>query len=441
MLWTALITNVALASSTAGMGISPLGGGLAGLTEPGVLGLVMNPAAARSQSIEGAIDVGLSLYSMNAQLEGSAAVQTSDAAPLPYIGITIPLYDFGVGLYAMTPYGGGISLPEDSPHRFHVITSKSFLLEAGLSVAYQPVEWMKAGASFRVGRGSLSKRAAINTASLVNSKTDLSPPLDTEDPLFMGEQDLDLSGTGMGYGLGFSFYLPEQYELHLAYRSPMKVPLSGPITLLPSDDLSISVDGQAEGAIQYAREFELGLVVPAGDLRIALSGGYVDWSPLAVLDVTVGDLKLSSNDQTAEALIVESGLNDSGLLDTELEIKNDLGHHGTLHGGVAVGVPIGQRWLIRPGVFYAPTTLPDSSFHASIADFTSIDLRLSTAYSPTDWLTLGVSVDHFIIPDRDIKTSSLSLDNPSHSGRVLPSANGLYEMDATRVGLTVIARK
>ena len=38
----------------------------------------------------------------------------------------------------------------------------------------------------------------MNTASLLNSKTDLSPPLDIADPLFLGEQDVNLSAMATG---------------------------------------------------------------------------------------------------------------------------------------------------------------------------------------------------------------------------------------------------
>ena len=439
MLWIVLITG-ALASTTAGMGLSPIGGGLAGLTEPGVMGLATNPAAAKSDTIQAAVDMGVSLYSLAARLDGASEVSTTGSVPMPYLGFTMPIGDLGIGAYLMVPYGGGADYPEDGAQRFHAIKTESFLLEAGLSVAYQPTDWVTMGASFRVGRGSLNKRAAMNTAALINSKADLSEPMDTTDPLFEGQQALSLSGVGMGYGLGLSLTLPADFELHLAYRSPMRVTLKGDAEIIPSQLLKIGIAAQAQGAIQYAREFELGLVIPAGKQRIALTGGYVDWSPLATLDVGLSELKLTSTDETTNGLIVQSGINASGLLDQEIEIHNDLGHGGTVHGGIAVAVPLGERWLLRPGIFYAPSTLPSEGFNASIVDFNALDLRLATAFSPKDWLTLGVSVDHFIIPDRNISDSSLSLDNAASTGRVLPSANGRYQMSATRLGLTFIAR-
>jgi long-subunit fatty acid transport protein len=439
MFWAMFITT-AFASSTAGMGLTPTGGGLAGITEPGVMGLPTNPAAAKSASMEAAIDGGLSIYSLAIQLNGAAPVDTAGMVPLPYLGFTMPIHDFGIGVYVMVPYGGGADYPEDGAQRFHAIQTQGFLLETGLSVAYQPLEWLTMGASLRVGRGSLSKVAALDAASLINSKVTLDPPMNTGDPLFEGRQDLSLSGVGVGYGLGLTLTTPADYALHLGYRSPMRVPLSGKVTITPSNLIDLDIDGSASGAIQYAREFEIGLVIPAGETRIAVSGGYVDWSPLAIIDVTVTDLKLSSSDDSTDALIVETAINESGLTNQDIEIHNDLGHGSTLHGGVAVAVPIGSRWLIRPGVFYAPTTLPSDAFHASIVDFSAVDLRLSGAYSPMDWLTIGLSIDHFLIPDRVIDDSSLSLDNAASTGRVLPSANGRYQMSASRVGLTLIAR-
>ena len=160
-----------------------------------------------------------------------------------------------------------------------------------------------------------------------------------------------------------------------------------------------------------------------------------------VIDIDVDQLSVSGEDSATDALVDGSAINESGLLDSKLTIQNNLGHRSTIYGGVAVDVPIGSKWTVRPGAFYAPTTLPSDGFHASIMDHTSIDLRLAGSYTVREWLTLGASLDHFIILDRDIQDSSLSLNNPASSGRVLPSANGLYQMAATRVGLTVIARR
>ena len=124
----------------------------------------------------------------------------------------------------------------------------------------------------------------------------------------------------------------------------------------------------------------------------------------------------------------------------KLSILNDLGHGSTLHGGGTIDVPVGDEWVVRTGAFYSPTTLPAEAMHASIVDFTVLDLRLGAAYTPFEWLTAALSVDHYLIPDRDISNSSLSLSNSGESGRVLPSGNGLYTMDATRFGLTLITR-
>jgi long-subunit fatty acid transport protein len=439
MMWLLWISS-AWASTNAGMGISPIGGGFAGVSEAGVMGVALNPAAAKSDQIEGAIDAGLSIFSLDVTLDGADTVNTKGMSPLPYAAFTMPIKDLGIGAYFMVPYGGGATFPAGGAQRFHVIDTESYLMEGGLSVAYQPLDWVRGGAAIRFGRATLTKRAAMNTASLINSKADLSPPLDTSDTLFMGEQDVALSGYGLGYALGLSFFLPEGHEVHLAYRSPMRVPMEGRVSLSPSDALGLVIDGDASGAMQFAREFELGVVVPAGKTRLSLMGGWVDWSPLAIIEVGLDGLQVSGEDSTADALIVQSGINDSGLTDTKLTILNDLGHGATFHGGGTVDVPIGKEWVVRTGAFFSPTTLPSEAMHASIVDFSVLDLRLAAAYTPKDWLTIGLSVDHYLTLDRDINNSSLALDNTAESGRVLPSANGLYTMDAARVGLTFIAR-
>ena len=168
--------------------------------------------------------------------------------------------------------------------------------------------------------------------------------------------------------------------------------------------------------------------------------GWVDWSPLETIAIELGALEISGEGSTAEALIVQSGINDSGLTDMRLSILNDLGHGSTVHGGGTVDIPVGPEWVVRTGVFYSPSTLPAEAMHASIVDFAVLDLRLAAAFTPAEWLTAAVSADYYVIPDRDITDSSLSLSNSADSGRVLPSGNGLYSMNAARVGLTLITR-
>ena len=228
------------------MGLSPLGGGFAGVSETGVMGLGLNPAAAKSEHIEGAIDVGLSLYSLGVTLDGAEGVHTTGISPTPTVALTVPIQDFGLGAYFMVPYGGGADFPADGAQRFHVISTESFLMEGGLSVAYQPVDWVRGGASFRVGQATLSKHAAMNTASLLNSKTDLSPPLDVADPLFLGEQDVNLSGHGYGYGLGL--FLSAQRS-----RGPHRLSVADAcahgreVSLKPSDALGLLSMGRPRG--------------------------------------------------------------------------------------------------------------------------------------------------------------------------------------------------
>ena len=420
------------------MGLSPLGGGFAGVSETGVMGLGLNPAAAKSEHIEGAIDIGLSLYSLDVTLDGAEGVHTTGISPTPTVALTVPIQDFGLGAYFMVPYGGGADFPADGAQRFHVISTESFLMEGGLSVAYQPVDWVRGGASFRVGQATLSKHAAMNTASLLNSKTDLSPP--TLPIRSSSVNRTNLSGHGYGYGLGLSFFLPSDHEVHIAYRSPMRVPMDGEVSLKPSDALGLTIDGEASGTMQFARELELGVVLPLGKTRLSLMAGWVDWSPLETIAIELGALEISGEGSTAEALIVQSGINNSGLTDMRLSILNDLGHGSTVHGGGTVDIPVGSEWVVRTGVFYSPSTLPAEAMHASIVDFAVLDLRLAAAFTPAEWLTAAVSADYYVIPDRDITNSSLSLSNGADSGRVLPSGNGLYSMNAARVGLTLITR-
>ncbi len=440
MIWLALI-SATYASTASGLGLTPLGGGLAGISEPGVLGLPATPAAAKSPQPEIILDIGANMFTMGAQLQGAQREEIKEIVPMPYLGFAAPLGDFGIGFYSMIPYGGGADFAADGALRFHAISTESYLMEMGVPVAYQVSEWLTVGTSIRAGRASLSKFAAMNTAALVNSKTDIEPPLPADTELLIGTQTVDISGYGMGYGLGASFSLPNEIEIHIAYRSPIKAMMNGTVELVPSDDLQLSASGSAEGSMTFAQEAELGLVIPVGNTRLALTGGWVDWSPLAAIDIGVRDLQVESDDETMTELVTSTGLNESELLAAGTDIHNHLGHTAVFHGGAVLGIPLGEDWNVRPGVFYSPTTLSDGAFHAGIADFVSWDVRVAGSYEVNNWLTAGLSMDHFLIRTRTIRTSNLSLENDAATGQVLPSANGRYDMHATRVGLSFIARK
>ena len=438
MIWIALLST-AFGSSNAGMSLTPMGGGLSGVTEPGVLGLATTPAAALSTRTEAVIDLAANFYSATSKLDGSDPEEISGVVPMPFLGATLPMGRWGLGAYGMIPYGGGASLPADGAQRFHIIDAESFLMEGGLSLGHRLTETITVGGSFRVGRATLFKNTAMNTAALINSKTDLTPPLPTDNPLFHGSQVLDLSGIGFAYGLGMSVMLPKDLEVHLSYRSPMRVKVSGPVDISPTDDLDLTLSGDASGDLTYAREIEFGLVIPVGTTRIALTGGWTDWSGMAEVDVSVRNLSVDSDNGALQSFIMSSGVNEADILAAGTDIHNDLGNGDAFHGGIAVDFPLAKLRL-RPGVFYAGTTISDETFHAGVADFPALDLRISASALPVDWLTVALTVDHFVIVDRTVLTSGLSLDNDASTGRVLPSANGQYGMNATRTGLTLIAR-
>ena len=439
MFWL-LLVSTATASTGSGLGLTPLGGGLAGITEPGALGIPITPAAAKSETVEVVLDAGANMFRFGATLEGTEREEYQTAIPMPYLGVTVPFGDIGVGLYGMIPYGGGIELEDNSAHRFHAIESTSYLIEMGVPIAYQATEWLNVGTSIRLGRASLDKRAAMNTAALLNSNVDLDPPLPTDNPLLMGTQELTTHGYGLGFGLGASVFLPSEIEFHLGYRSPIKIALSGPVQITPSDDIAINMTGDADGTIQFATEVELGVVIPVSSTRLALQAGWVDWTPFSQIDINVRNLQVKSDEAALASLLVSTGINESDLLESGTEIQNNLGHTSVFHGGATLGIPIRTKWEIRPGAFYSPTTLQDDGFHAGIADFTSWNLRMACTYQVNEWLTTGLSYDHFLVKTRTITTSVLSLDNEAESGRVLPSGNGRYDMSARRIGLSLIAR-
>jgi long-subunit fatty acid transport protein len=432
------LISAALAGSTAGMGLSPLGGTFGGVTESGVVGLPTNPAAARTETPEIALDFGLSTWAIDAQLEDQAPVQGSGLVPLPTLGATLPLGDFGIGLVGTIPYGGGGSFTEEGAQRFHLQEGKVFLLEADLALAYQPIKALRVGVAGRIARGSMMKRYAVDSAGLLNSRLSGATAPEGE-ALLEGQQELDVSGIGYGYAIGISTFLKSGVEIHASYRSPLAVDLSGPAQLTPSNDIDLMLKGTAEATMVYPREVALGVVVPAGPVRLMVDGGWADWSTMERVDGTLNDVSVHSDDEAMMALLAATGVNESSLTDPQ-DIYNDLGNHPVFFGGAGVDIPLHARWTIRTGAWWAPTTIPEENFHLGIVDFDALDLRGGVSWMPSSDLTIAAGVDYYIIPDREIRKSGLSLTNNASTGRLLPSANGSYAMKGTRYGLTVTYR-
>ena len=113
-------------------------------------------------------------------------------------------------------------------------------------------------------------------------------------------------------GLGASFFLPNDLEIHIGYRSPIKTNLSGPVEIVPSDGIDARLTGTAKGSMQFATEVELGAVVPVGKTRLALMAGWVDWSPLSTIDIEVADLQISSSEEALISLLVGNPKADRG---------------------------------------------------------------------------------------------------------------------------------
>jgi long-subunit fatty acid transport protein len=443
MVWFTLI-SAALAGSTAGMGITPLGGGWAGISERGALGLGHTPTAALAERPELALDMGLSTWRIQAHLTDQAPETATGLSPIPYFGLAVPIPDFGIGdfgigLTGMVPFGGGGAFPTDGAQRFHAIEAKVFMMEADLALAYAPVDFLRLGVAGRFARGTMLKSYAVDSAGLLNGRLAPEPAVEAGVELLEGEQQLDLSGGGFGYALGVTALLPGAIELSVAYRSPVAIVLSGPAVVTPSHDLDLKLHGTAEVTMVYPRELALGVAMQLSKVRLMADGGWTGWSTMERVDGALNDITVKGDDKALNALVESTGLNQSETTES-IELYNDLGNHDVFYGGAAADVSVHKKWKLRGGLWYAPTTIPDETFHLGIVDFPAWDLRTAVAFTPIEHLTIGASLDVYLIASRDIRNSALSLNQTPESGRVLPSANGDYAMRAARMGLTLVTR-
>ena len=155
----------------------------------------------------------------------------------------------------MVPYGGGADwrkVPAVPRHRDRELCGVTWLPAGGVGA-----RWCQRSIGTRYAHQECSHEHRL----LLNSKTDLSPPLDVN-ILFIGAQDVNLSGLGYGYTWACPSSCPKRT------RSPrlsvsMRVPMDGTVSSLAIALVSSTGMRTVQCSLRAA---ELGVVVPIGQL-------------------------------------------------------------------------------------------------------------------------------------------------------------------------------
>lgn len=438
-----LLAGAAWAFTPAGYGVPELGGAFAGPSEDGAAGVLTNPAAAHPDRGSWMIDAGW-LYSdltYTLDLDPTFGLRSEGASVAPSLSGAEPFGPVGIGLAVFPVYarGGGPGAPEDGAQRFHTITGGIQVIEANLQAAVQLHPAWTIGVGARYGNVRLASTRAIDTGALVEELAGPGTGVPIGDPFLEGRQVLEgATGAGFGANVGVRFTPARGPWVSLAARSPMRVKVTGPLTLTPSTSLDMQLTATAVTTITLPAAAFLTVDVPIGRARIVPEVWWVGWSSYYAYETELTDLAVSSDDPYMESILASYGLTEAEFLQGAGGARSVTGTHDVVSAGVSAWLPFAPTVTGRVGAWYHSGAVPDETVHPGNLDFAMLEARAAVAWAPAEWLSIGLGGDWYHAAPRVITTSAHSLVAPEEPGALVPSGNGTYRITFARVGLSVI---
>ena len=457
-MWVLVASGLLLARPNSGSSLTSAGGGAASVMEMSVLGMSINPASAYTERFQLKMDLGMLAYRMFNQIEGpeqsiveqrygavpddwnpiSGEVSMSGAAPAGSLGLAFPLGPIAIGLETFAPYGTGAMLDKQGAQRF--FTTGGFLLFAEQDVIVSvPVSVnhnrFTFGAAFRSGMGVFSNSSASDTGLLIYQLTGEQEEELILDPLFEGTRKYGGSGLGFGYALGVHWE-NRYFSTHMAYRSPVTVPMEGRFELLLSNAFTVQLAADLQVEMTFPAEAYLGVVVPMGKVKLMVETGWASWSTQRYLRGVANNLELNSEDAFFQSVLEEYGLTTNELLTSDQSFLQDAGTQDSVFGEVAIGIKWTDKFTSQTGVKYSTSTVPIEYGSMSNTDYNTTNLRGVFRWRAWQKLSFIFSSDYMIRPKRVVKNSVYSIYNDSEEGLNGFSGNGEYKLDLLRFGLT-----
>lgn len=440
-----MITLVAQALAFAppsGLHVPQWGGPLASVAEPGVAGLVANPAAAATGTAA-QFDVGILFSSLKvtlADLEPSGRPGLS--LPVPHLAGTVAVTEkVGVGVRIDAPYVRVGSGDPEGPLRYYSIEGNMIFVEEGVSLAVRPVPALSIGAELRFLQGSYDgyKKYDLGATIVQMLGTDYGVPL--QDPFLEGTLKYeDLRGRGTGVSLGVSLTPDSGPSYHAAWRSGSVVVVDGTMLLVPSDSFEVIITGELATEIRVPHEIWLATRVPVWDIELELEGGWLGYRSNEYLYSTAENVSLSATDSGLLGLLASYGLTEEGLIATVQEQHFLNGWRDVWSVGGVFIAPLTEQIEIRAGAWLATAAVPDLYVTPSNLDFATVDYRTVFVWRPSEKLELTASGDYYATWSRQVEESAYSIYNDPSSGTATLPGTGDYSLSLARGGVGVTRR-
>lgn len=444
-----LVAALAHASALAGFGVPVTGGGLVAGWEQGPAGVVVNPAAAWAPDAELLLDVGAMQTTYHFRLEGEREQPATGTSPVPFLAGTVPVGPVGVGLGVFAPYArGGAGSDPEGPQRYHSVVGNLLVAEADLAVAThlefgrdRPLFDVEVGGALRGARMTMRSERSFDTGALLYGMLGPEAGVPLQDPLLEGTLALEgLRGTTFGAATGLRVTVAERVTLAFGYRSSLRMRLRGPVTLVPSKDLQMVVEGDVRTELVLPAEGTLSTRVDLG--RGALLGevALLGWSSMRQIRSGIDELTISSPDPLMQGILEGYGLDEAEFLGSLGEMVTTTGMQDVWVVGAGGEVQPGGGWTLRGYLQHAGAAVPLPNVHPGNVDWATWDVRGVARWDLGPRVSLALSGDLLLAPSRRVEDSPYALTNDPATGMVFPSADGEYAFAGGRAGLTLLYR-
>lgn len=308
-------------------------------------------------------------------------------------------------------------------------------------LAYAVNDRLSLGLDGRLVQLWLGSSKAADTGALLGDMLGKDADFPVGDPLWEGSQSFEADMVqAVSGGLGARWTWADGGGVQIAGRAPTMAQVPGNVALEPSQYLDVQLTSTVTTELNMPASVFLSGALPLGKATLDLELMWIGWSILAESEIQVDDIDVGSSDPTFQALLEGYGLDEATFLDNVSKATAVTAMHDTWNPGASVWLPVGEAVLLRTGIWLAPAAVPSTHVHPGNLDFTTVDLRAAAAWTPQPWLTLGLGLDGFVVPDRQIDDSLYRLQDKDSAGVALPSANGTYELALARAGLTLLVR-
>ena len=305
------------------------GGAFSGPTEDGVLGVVVNPAAARTGEAELLIDVSLVGSMTHFELDSHPGEPLTGAGmnAIPFLAGVVPLSDhWGLSATVGVPYArGGSTGGEDAANAYFGYATSLLIVEETVGLAVDGWGPVDLGASLRIFQGMFGSTKQYDLGSTLISVLGCDPPaegqstcLPLQDPFLTGTLQIGtLRDVGFSAGAGLRVESEDGHGVQLAWKAPVNLELSGPFELQVLNGFNVVVQGETDAEFKLPQEVWLSGEFPLGRLTFGGELGWIDYSTRDGTLTTTRDLVVTTTDTTLDAILGAYGVTSEVFLDAE----------------------------------------------------------------------------------------------------------------------------